>query len=103
MSPVSGSGTRVIGGGRPDYDSLLNPKTPEAIARVKNLVDRYKLEPALMKLVDDTYGPLEWRLPETHAIYWATRGLREGRGAGVGRRRGRRRAPDDEQPVGCLQ
>ena len=72
----------AIGGGRPDYDSLLNPKTPEAIARVKNLVERYKLEPALMKLVDDTYGPLEWRLPETHAIYWATRGLREGRGAG---------------------
>lgn len=72
----------AIGGGRPDYESLLNPKTPEAVARVKNLVERYKLEPALMKLVDDTYGPLEWRLPETHAIYWATRGLREGRGAG---------------------
>ncbi len=72
----------AIGSGRPDYDALLNPKTPEDIARVKNLVERYKLDPALMKMVDDTYGPLEWRLPETHAIYWASRGLKEGRGAG---------------------
>jgi hypothetical protein len=72
----------AIGGGRPDYDALLNPKTPEDIARVKNLVERYKLDPVLMKMVDDTYGPLEWRLPETHAIYWASRGLKEGRGAG---------------------
>lgn len=72
----------AIGGGRPDYDALLNPRTPEQVARARNLIDRYKLDPALMKVVDETYGPLEWRLPETHAIYWATRGLREGRGAG---------------------
>ena len=30
-----------------------------------------------MKEVDDRYGPLEWRLPEAHAIYWAALGLRE--------------------------
>ena len=72
----------ALGSGRPDYEALLNPKTPEDKARAEMLVNRYKLEPALMKVVDDTYGPLEWRLPETHAIYWATRGLREGRGAG---------------------
>ena len=29
-----------------------------------------------MKEVDDEYGPLEWRLPESHAIYWATLGLK---------------------------
>ncbi len=73
---------QALGGGQPDYDQLLHPTTPEARARVENLVGKYKLEPALMKRVDDTYGPLEWRLPETHAIYWATRGLIEGRGAG---------------------
>jgi hypothetical protein len=28
-----------------------------------------------MKKVDDTYGPLDWRMPETHAIYWAMLGL----------------------------
>jgi hypothetical protein len=28
-----------------------------------------------MKQIDVQYGPLEWRLPEAHAIYWAVRGL----------------------------
>lgn len=72
----------VLPGGRPNYDVLLKPTTEEDKKRVQALVERYKLEPALMKEVDDTYGPLEWRLPETHAIYWATRGLKIGRGAG---------------------
>lgn len=65
----------VIPGGRPNYDELLNPKTPEAKARVTKLEQTYKLFPAVMKKVDDTYGPLEWRLPETHAMYWATQGI----------------------------
>ena len=29
-----------------------------------------------MKAVDEEFGPLEWRLPESHAIYWATLGLK---------------------------
>lgn len=28
------------------------------------------LDRALMKSVDEAYGPLDWRLPESHAIYW---------------------------------
>jgi len=31
----------------------------------------------LMMKVDEDYGPLDWRLPETHAIYWAMEGIRE--------------------------
>jgi hypothetical protein len=72
----------ALGGGRPDWDELLQPTTDENRQRVQVLRDRYKLDPALMKQVDDTYGPLEWRLPETHAIYWATRGLEMARGEG---------------------
>lgn len=34
------------------------------------------MDPVVMKQVDEEYGPLEWRLPETHAIYWATIGLK---------------------------
>jgi hypothetical protein len=30
-----------------------------------------------MKEVDQKYGPLEWRLPEAHAIYWAAMGLKK--------------------------
>jgi len=67
--------TRVLGGGRPNYDELLNPRTDEARERVRLLREKYKMDPALMKKADDTYGPLEWRLPEASAIYWAMVGL----------------------------
>ena len=35
----------------------------------------YRLDPRVMREVDDQYGPLDWRLPDAHAIYWAHRGL----------------------------
>lgn len=34
------------------------------------------LDPDHMLAVDKTYGPLDWRAADTHAIYWAWRGLR---------------------------
>jgi hypothetical protein len=71
----AGEMTRALGGGRPNYDELLNPQTDEARRRVKLLREKYKMDPVLMKKVDDTYGPLEWRLPEASAIYWAAVGL----------------------------
>src|SRR5689334_16549450 len=63
--------TAVLGGGRPNYDELLHPQTDDARRRVQLLVEKYKMDPAMMKKVDDAYGPLEWRLPEASAIYWA--------------------------------
>lgn len=65
---------RLLGGGRPHWDELLNPQTEDARQRVATLRERYKLDPAFMKETDERYGPLEWRLPEAHAIYWAHRG-----------------------------
>ncbi len=67
--------TAVLGGGHPNYDELLNPQTDEARQRVKRLREKYKMDPAVMKKIDELYGPLEWRLPEASAIYWATVGL----------------------------
>jgi hypothetical protein len=32
------------------------------------------LRPEIMALADETYGPLDWRLPESHALYWGLRG-----------------------------
>jgi hypothetical protein len=32
-----------------------------------------------MREVDENYGPLEWRLPEAHAVYWSTVGFRKSR------------------------
>jgi len=64
----------LLGGGRPNWDELLNPQTEDARRRVAILRERYKLDPAQMKETDERYGPLEWRLPEAHAIYWANLG-----------------------------
>jgi len=67
---------RVLGGGRPNFNELLNPQTDDARARVKLLREKYKMDPATMKETDDLYGPLDWRLPEASAIYWAVVGLK---------------------------
>jgi hypothetical protein len=64
----------VLGSGRPNWDELINPKTDEQKARARKLREVYKLDPAKMKETDEKYGPLEWLLPEAHAIYWANLG-----------------------------
>src|SRR6266487_4322728 len=44
---------RVFGGGRPNFDELLNPQTDDARARVKLLREKYKMDPATIKQADD--------------------------------------------------
>ena len=61
--------------GRPDFDRLINPDNEKSAARRKRLVEEYKIDPIRMKEVDTIYGPLEWRLPEVHSIYWAWLGM----------------------------
>lgn len=60
----------------PDLEPLIHPKTPDEKRRAALLRDKYKMDPDFMKWVNEQYGPLEWRLPEAHAIYWAACGLR---------------------------
>ena len=69
--------TAVLGGGRPNFAELISPQTEEARQRVARLREKYKMDPAFLKEVDDNFGPLEWRLPEAHAIYWAALGLKK--------------------------
>src|SRR6266446_3241474 len=59
-----------------NYQALINPQTDDEKERYRILREKYKLDPLHMKAVDDEYGPLEWRLPESHSIYWATLGLK---------------------------
>lgn len=70
----------VLGNGKINWDELLNPQTPEARERVRLLEEKYKMDPVFMKKVDEKYGPLEWRLPESSAIYWASLGLEMSKG-----------------------
>ncbi len=39
------------------------------------LRNHYRLDPAIIDTITRLFGPLDWRLPEAHAIYWAFRGL----------------------------
>jgi hypothetical protein len=69
--------TTVLGNQGTNYVELINPQTEEARARARLLTGKYRMDPRLMQEVDNRFGPLEWRLPEAHAIYWAARGLQK--------------------------
>ena len=64
-------------GDRPNFNELENPTTEDGRRRSQILRNKYKLDPAVMAYVDREYGPLEWRLPDAHAIYWAEFGRRK--------------------------
>jgi hypothetical protein len=68
---------RALGGGRPNFEELLDPKTEDARQRAALLRDKYKMDPAILRRVDQAHGPLDWRLPEASAIYWAFVGLEQ--------------------------
>jgi hypothetical protein len=70
-------GGGVIGTRRDGYLDLLDPQTDQARHRLKRLVEVFKMTPEKMKAVDDLWGPLEWRLPDAHAIYWAQQGIED--------------------------
>ncbi|HEY5910992.1 MAG TPA: hypothetical protein VJA21_10360 [Verrucomicrobiae bacterium] len=64
---------------KPNLDELIHPQTEDQQRRATLLRSKYKMDPEFMKQVDQRYGPLEWRLPESHAIYWAAVGLEKAR------------------------
>jgi hypothetical protein len=68
--------TALFGGPRPNFQELRQPTTSEAEQRARLLREKYRMDPVIMEEVDKLYGPLEWRLPEAHAIYWASVGLK---------------------------
>ena len=61
----------------PDLEEMINPQTDDARMRAKLLREKYKMDPVFMKEVNALNGPLDWRLPEAHAIYWASVGLQK--------------------------
>lgn len=70
---------QVFAGERPNFDRLINPQTPDERQRAQTLREKYKMDPKVMLAIDQRYGPLDWRLPEAHAIYWAWVGLENSR------------------------
>lgn len=45
--------------------------------RKRMLIDQYHMEPERMIRYTQKYGPLDWRHPAAHAIYWSARGSEE--------------------------
>lgn len=56
-------------------DGMLGP-APVAEEVAKTLLEDYRLEVEKMRDIDKQYGPLDWRLPEAHAVYWGLAGVR---------------------------
>lgn len=59
------------------YDELEELDIREAVEltlRHRWMLMKYRLDPHWLKILNERYGNLEWRLPEAHAIYWAERG-----------------------------
>ncbi len=46
-----------------------------AFTRRNLLVETYKMRPDWMRTMIDYYGPLDWRLAQTHGLYWSTWGV----------------------------
>lgn len=66
---------QLFGGERPNFERLIAPQNPDEKRRADLLREKYKMDASVMRQIDERYGPLDWRLPEAHAIYWATVGL----------------------------
>jgi hypothetical protein len=58
-----------------NYANLIAPQSAADRTNATILKEKFKLDPAFIKIVDEKYGPLDWRLPEAHAIYWGAKGL----------------------------
>jgi hypothetical protein len=59
-------------------DALGGPalvKNIETYLRASWLRAKFKLDAAMILKINNKFGPLDWRLPEAQAIYWAEMGL----------------------------
>ena len=65
----------ALGKGPQEYHTLMQSKDPADNARLSEFEKKFRMDSKVMLQVDEKYGPLDWRLPEAHAIYWAYLGL----------------------------
>jgi hypothetical protein len=67
--------TPFFGANGTNFAALLNPQTPGEKTNASVLREKFKIDPVFAEKVNEEWGPLDWRLPEAHAIYWYARGL----------------------------
>ncbi|MFW6107139.1 MAG: hypothetical protein ACOC8A_00465 [bacterium] len=47
----------------------------DAFLRARHLREELKLDPDKLEEDMDRFGPIDWRLPDAHALYWASRSI----------------------------
>jgi len=73
---------------KPLADLINDPKVAAArsallaFVRAQVLWNRYRMDPQWMLTVMERYGPVDWRLPWAHALYWTTLGIERTQGLG---------------------
>ena len=70
---------------------LLHPQTAEQRTNALRLKEVFKMDPVAANRVNEEWGPLDWRIPETSAIYWGVMGLEAAQ-----------RAPDKVNPTDLI-
>lgn len=58
-----------------NFATMIDPVTAAEKTNAMLLREKFKVDPVFAQKVDELYGPLDWRLPEAQAIYWAACGL----------------------------
>ena len=67
--------TPLFGADGTNLAALIAPQTALDRTNVAVLRGKYKFDPAFAQRVNSEYGPFDWRVPESQAIYWAAEGL----------------------------
>jgi hypothetical protein len=67
--------TPFFGLGGTNFENMIHPQTAGDRTNALALREKYKIDPVFAQKADADWGPLDWRLPEAHAIYWAALGL----------------------------
>jgi hypothetical protein len=55
-----------------------------AFVRARVLWDHFNMDPQFMHELIDRFGPLDWRHPASHAVYWSARGVKIARSIRIG-------------------
>ena len=60
-------------------DPSLQPAWDAYLAHLRRrvLTETYKMEPDRMVRFTEKYGPIDWRNPAAHALYWSARGVEQ--------------------------
>ena len=62
------------------FDALIT------FLRARTLVQQYNMDPRFMHELMERFGPIDWRHPSAHGIYWSAKGAERARPPGESRR-----------------